>query len=322
VKKHSHISYYTKRVESYSLFLLKPLIHLFERLLLSKHISPTRASKPAFIIGSPRTGSTILYQALTNTYNIIYIDNLSCKWHRNLLFGLWLSYRKFNEIPHNNFLAENGDTSKYGDHAPSECGNFWYRWLPKEKHFIDHHEVSQAIVEKIRKEVKNVTHYFDRPMLFKNLNAGQRLRLLSKTFPQSKFIFIRRDPRFIVRSILKARIRARVKPGKWWSIMPPNYKELLGLPPLEMAAAQVFYLEKQINADLGLFISENIREIHYRDLSPELIHSLGKWIGSKPRNRVVFPDFRKDNLDQLGHSELKDLDEAVAKYPFDKRCFE
>lgn len=215
-----------------------------------------------------------------------------------------------------------GNTFKYGAHAPSECGNFWYRWLPKDKHFINYHEITDTMVEEIRKEVETATNYFGKPLLFKNLNAGQRLRLLAKTFPNAKFIFIRRDPRFVVRSILNAREKARIKAGQWWSVMPPNYKELSVLTPLEMSAAQVFHLEKQIIADLALFPTENIREIHYRDLSPELIHSIGVWIGLKRRPDGVLPEFNKDNLDQLKDSELMMLDEAVAKYPFDKGCFQ
>jgi len=298
------------------------MIHVFEQSRLSRPVvSSNRALAPTFIIGAPRTGSTILYQALTNTYNVCYIDNLTCKWHRNLLFGMWLSDKTFSDRPHNNFLAQNGDTGRYGNHAPSECGNFWYRWLPKDRHFIDYHEVKAGMVKKIRKEVDAVMHYFGKPMLFKNLNAGQRLRLLVKVFPWSKFIFIRRDPRLVVRSILNSRKKAMIRPGQWWSIMPPNYKELIALPPLEMAAAQVYYLEKQIKTDLALFPSKNIREIHHRDLSPELIHSIGTWMGATPRSHGVFPEFIKDNPGQIDRSERKLLDKVVATFPFDERCF-
>jgi hypothetical protein len=30
------------------------------------------------MIGAPRTGSTILYQSLTNYFDLLYIDNLVC----------------------------------------------------------------------------------------------------------------------------------------------------------------------------------------------------------------------------------------------------
>lgn len=276
---------------------------------------------PVFIIGAPRTGSTILYQALTNTCRFAYIDNTACTWHRNLRFGLWLSWKRHGDTPHNNFKAEHGNTSRFGGHAPSECGQFWYRWLPRDRHFVDHDDVSDQMVQEIREEVLGASNYLQRPLLFKNLNAGQRLQLIRKAFPDAKIIFIRRDPRFVIRSILKARKKVGTPPHKWWSIMPPNFNDLLDLPEVEMCAAQVYYLERQIVEDLQLFPEKNVQTIHYQELDAALVRRLCDWCGVLERPGGQMPEFLHDDPNSLPSAEQGELEKLVKKYPFNKELF-
>jgi hypothetical protein len=284
-------------------------------------INNENTPQPVFIIGAPRTGSTILYQALTNAYQFAYIDNTACTWHRNLRFGLWLSQKKYGDKPHNNFKAEHGSTRKFGGHAPSECGQFWYRWLPKDRHFVDHNEVTPKMVTELRTEVLGASAYLKRPLLFKNLNAGQRLRLIHKAFPDAKIIFVRRDPRFVTRSILRGREKVGKKEGQWWGIMPPNFQDLLKLPERLMCVSQVYYIEKQIEEDVFLFPDQNIFQVHYQKFEENLIHELGGWVGAKLRPDAKIPQFRKDNLQQLTPSEEDQLNRLVGRYPFKKELF-
>ena len=295
------------------------MLRLFEKL----HLTPSldQAPAPVFIIGAPRTGSTILYQALTNVYDLAYIDNTACKWHHNLRFGMWLSDRLYGARAHDNFKAEHGNTVAFGGHSPSECGGFWYRWLPADRHFVDDADITAIMVAQLREEVLGVSSRLGKSLLFKNLNAGQRLRLIRRAFPNAKLIFVRRDPRFVIRSILKARASLDVPPGTWWSIMPPNVKELKMLPEPEMCTAQVYYLERQIKEDLAFFPSDNIKVVHYQDLGVSLLHTLGEWIGASVRPGAECPDFRQDKSEDLSHEELRRLNTLTALYPFEEELF-
>ncbi|MCR9190144.1 MAG: sulfotransferase [Alteromonadaceae bacterium] len=263
----------------------------------------------------------MLYQALTNRFQVAYINNLSCVWYRNLRFGLWLSQKIHGDRAHNNFKAEHGSTQEYGPLAPSECGEFWYRWLPIDRHFIDYADVTPAAVSQIQAEILGASAYLRRPLLFKNLNIGQRLRLISKAFPNARIIFVRRDPRFVVKSIINAREKLGIGAHQWWSVMPPNVNELLPLPEAEMCVAQVHYLEKQIEVDLKLFPAENVRELHYQELNNDSIDSLGAWIGLAPRPDSASPEFIKDDLEKFPESELKRLTRLLERYPFKKELF-
>src|SRR5690606_3871153 len=203
----------------------------------------------------------------------------------------------------------------------SECGEFWYRWLPRDRHFIDHDEITDQMVKGIREEVLGASKYLQRPLLFKNLNAGQRLRLIRKAFPEAKIIFVRRDPRFVARSILNARRKVGTPSNRWWSIMPANVEELLQLPEAEVGVAQVYCLGRQIEEDLKLFPKENVQIIHYQELGDALIRRLAEWCGVAARPGGQMPGFLRDNPAGLPAHERLELELLVGNYPFSKELF-
>ncbi|MDO6563998.1 sulfotransferase [Amphritea sp. 1_MG-2023] len=299
--------------------LTSPVIKIWEKSQCKKYAEASIKHQPMFIIGAPRTGSTILYQTLTNQLDVLYIDNLACRFNKNLFFGFWLSNLFFKQKAHNCFSSNHGSTK--GLHSPSECGSFWYRWLPRDRHFINHDDVTDKMVKEIREEITAITNKYGKPVVFKNLNAGQRLRFINKAFPNAKIIFLRRDPRFVIRSILKAREKLGVDVNSWWSVMPPNVEELMGLSESVKCAAQVYFLEKQISDDLNLFPQNNIKVIHYKNLNQFLLQGLAKWIGVKPKEAGLLPVFEKDCFSELAREEQEYLDGIITSYPFEKDLF-
>jgi hypothetical protein len=257
---------YIRECKRIAPMLFGPFINAWEKGQINHYGCQPSEHQPIFIIGAPRTGSTILYQALTNLYEVLYVDNLTCRFYMNFFFGFWLSNKIFGNKPNNNYQSDYGNTSKYGLHAPSECGNFWYRWLPKGNHFVDYVDITDKMVEQIRKEVVAVTNYFDKPIIFKNLNAGQRLRLIWKCFPDALFLYIKRDPFFTIQSVLIGRKINNIPADRLWGIKPRNHSDLLALDEISMVTAQVYFLEKQIEKDLQLFKDKNRLVIKYERL--------------------------------------------------------
>jgi len=276
---------------------------------------------PIFIVGAPRSGSTIFYQALTNCYDVKYIDNLASSWFKYLPFGMWLSDLIYGMKPHNNFLAELGNTLKFGGHAPSECGEFWYRWLPRNSHFIGSSDLSEKALKEICIELDSIMSKYSKPLLFKNLNMGQRLQLIQKIYPKAKVIFIRRDPRFIVRSILSARANLNLSENEWWSVRPKNYEKLIQLPELEMCASQVYFIEKQIKEDLKIFDRKNVMTIHFNDLVEKSFNEIASFLCVDRKKGSTMPSFRKDKITSLTKDELDLIEPVIDKYGFEKELF-
>lgn len=299
------------RARSLSLFAraISGPLRLAEIPALRRHAGRPLLHQPIFIIGAPRSGSTILYQALTNAYDVAYFDNVACIFHRNPLAGFALSRLMFGSRPHDNFTSTHGTTS--GGHAPSECGGFWYRWLPRDRHFVDDMDVDDETVRHIRKEISALTNQTRKPLLFKNMNAGQRLRLLRRCFPNAKFIYIKRDPVFVVDSILRVRDARRTPAHQLWSIKPRGYEGILKLPEVEMVAQQVTRIELQIEQDAGLFAPSSFRRVRYSELSPELVAGLAAFIGARPRPGGRLPQFRMDNVASLDPVRRSEIERAL-----------
>ena len=261
--------------------------------------------QPIFIVGAPRTGSTALYQALTNSADILYIDNFSARFYRSLFLGLWLSQKLFRNRPHNRFDSLHGVTEQSGMRGPNECGQFWYRWLPRDKHFIDFDEIDKISLKSIRDEITSVINYFDRPIVFKNLNIGQRLRLIREIFPGAKIIFITRSHFHTAQSILCAKRKLGIKDDEYWSIMPKNILELRELDWPDQITKQVYFLENQIKEDMKLFNSEQCFTIHYENLGTSNISELIGGLDLKTRKNCIDPKIRNSNKISLDNTDLE-----------------
>jgi len=246
------------------LVFLIPIIRKWEDKYIAKYSSLPLKHQPVFIIGAPRTGSTILYQTLTNQLDVLYVDNLACRFEKNFFFGFWLSDKIFKQKAHNCFKSNHGNTTRCGLHAPSECGSFWYRWLPIDRHFIDNNDITDKMIKEIGEEITAIINYFDKPLVFNNNNIALRLRLIKKIFPKAKFIIADREPIFVAQSLLKARIKFYNDYNKWWSIMPRNYNKLLDKPYSEQVVLQHYNINKQMYMDLKeLFKHTNYITICY-----------------------------------------------------------
>ncbi len=271
-----------------ALALFSPLIKKWESKQIKKYASMPLKHQPVFIIGAPRTGSTILYQTITNQLDVLYIDNLVCHFYRNIFFGFWLSNKFFGQKAHNCFDSDHGNTN--GLHSPSECGAFWYRWLPKERHFIDYDDITDTMVKEIRDEITSVINYFDKPLVFKNLNAGQRIRLLQKCFPNAKFIFVKREPIFTAQSILKAKRKLKIDDNQFWSVMPKNFKDLEKSSAYEQIVSQIYFIEKQIVDDFKEFKELKLYTINYNEIENRY-QEYKDFITTKEKQ-----DFKKANI--------------------------
>lgn len=302
-------------------------IHEIEKKRIRHYASVGEKHQPIFIIGAPRTGSTILYQILTNKFDVLYIDNLVDTFYRNLYFGFWIDNLFFDGKPHNCFKSYHGNTLQYGFHAPAECGAFWYRWLPKERHYVAKGEMPKEVIKEIKENIFSVINRYNKPFIFKNLNAGQRMGLIYEIAPGAKFIFIKRDPLYTAQSILQSKRRVGKKGNEWWSIKPKNYKKLEKLNTYEQIVKQIFFLEKQIIEDYKLFDPQNFLIVHYSELckkSEDIISKIHKFIGEYVGERIgVIPaNIKKSEKKTINDKEFERLRKEIQKLDWNTyECF-
>jgi Sulfotransferase family len=190
--------------------------------------NPARA--PAvFILGSPRTGSTRLYQAMAQFLRLPYIPNLANDVfpdHPALVAPLLRQVFPGLDIP---FVARYGKTR--GAFQPSEASAVMRGWFGG-----DHpSETASARVlpgraDQLTRTVAAYRAVFGAPVMIKNAWNCFRIASLADLLPNARFIWIRRDITASALSDLASRYAVRGDPAAWNSATPANVESLRRLP--------------------------------------------------------------------------------------------
>lgn len=257
-----------RRVFKYTSPFITPIEKAFVR-----HYGKMESPWPTiYIIGPPRSGSTLFYQLLTNYYDVLYIDNLAALARNNLFFGIGLSQKKFHNQPHNNFFSRHGNTSIDEPHAPNE-GLFWYKYLPKNEHAVDMDALSSKKIRWIKRYHNALKNRHNKPLVIKNLSFGMRLDLIKQIEPNARIILMTRDPADIIHSIYNTRMQLNWPEDRLWSIKPNNYREIEKLPVLEQIVMQYRGIMEEIAKKKPLF-EDHFMRITYLELCQDTTGSL------------------------------------------------
>ncbi len=273
------------------------LLTWIEKPLIKRNSSGEIKHSPVFIIGPPRTGSTILYQALTQKLEVLYIDNLINMARNNTFIGFYLSQKIYGNTSHNSNSSDRGATK--GLHSPNE-GLFWYKWLPKDKHHFNPKELKEESISEIQNLLTAITNKYDKPLLFKNLSFSVRLPFIKRLFPDAKIIYIKRNPLFVVQSVLLGKRKSNTPPNQIWSIKPKQYKQLAEMnDEIQQVVWQVYLIEKQIHEDIVLFNQQQVITVEYENLTEDVLNHLTDFIKCPQRKTNDSIDIHINNSQRL-----------------------
>jgi len=231
---------------------------------------------PTFIIGAPRSGSTLLYQTLVNTQFFIYINNFTHIFASCLFTGFELYHSFHKKEKEVNYTSNYGDTQKTGWQGPSECARFWYYYFPKSS--------SEPLVENILSEkgeafyvdyINGLSNKYGKPFLFKNLSVGSRIPVIENLFQNARYVVIERDWYYNAQSIYLARKKKGISANEWWSLKPRGFEQLLGESQEKIAVRQVKDTRSQVEADLKRVSSERKIKVSYESLVKAPRETLG-----------------------------------------------
>lgn len=286
-----------------------PLISLLENSGIKKNGSREADHPCLFIIGPPRSGSTIFYQLITSLLDLSYIDNLANLARNNPFFGMKLSQALFRGKSHQSFNSNYGRTSDGGLHAPAEA-LFFYKWFPKDRHYTEASDLTQKQVEALRENIHGITNMLDKPLVIKNLSFSLRLQALRIFMPDARYVVVRRDPLFTAQSVLLAMRKNQQPANKVWGILPKDFKKLEGLDPHEMVVRQINQIEKQIYTDLKKIPAEKFLFVDYEELGENLDSILDNVIklcspSIVHKSRMTLPEIHTQNKISLPDEEIE-----------------
>ena len=230
-----------------------------DSLVTKRHESDPLA--PIFVIGPPRSGSTLLMQLLTDAFNVGYLTNQHCRW-----FGApALADRILNPLAAkqpSNYESRHGRTEQVSD--PAECGAWWYRFFRRDPAYVTQEDVNPRKMRAFRHSLQALKEAMERPLVFKNLYASLRIEPIAQVVPNALFVIVERDLVDNAQSILNGRMEALGSYDPWWSVPPPNVAELKSLRPVQQAAEQVRSVHALITDDVErLGLTEQTFRINY-----------------------------------------------------------
>lgn len=291
-----------RRILKYS----SPLVSPFENPLIRKFANREPGGHPVFIIGLPRSGSTYIYQLITDAFDVLFIDNLMMLGRENLYFSGWLSQLLFKNKPHHSYVSSYGDTWDSGLHGPSEAGALWYRWIPKELIIADEHHVDEKAKLSLKNNLVALMNRYSKPLVIKNLYFSNRIRLMRSLFPDALYILVKRDPVYVAQSIYMSRKENTTDPvHEWWSVKFPGFESILGRPLEEQVARQVCEIQRIIKKDISMIDPGNVLEVSYEHLDKNFLEGpLRDFIGTGYRSgidpaKLPFRTANKQKLDNV-----------------------
>lgn len=240
---------------------------------------------PIFILGPPRSGTTVTMQALTYSLNLDYISNRDCYLYGAPFLGK-MFHKDTLKKPSKRFSSKYGKT--IGKNDPSECGEWWYRFFPRDPQYVNLIDASPRKMTALKKSVRTFSAVGGKPILFKNNYASLRILPLSKVFPNAIFVVVERNHLDICRSLLEARLANNQDITKWWSMKPENHGKISQLEPHEQVAEQVISIYDTIERDLRRagVSSSRVFQLKYENLCDRPGETLNEFIEFLKRCRL------------------------------------
>ena len=259
-----------------------------ERLLLASR-SWTANSPQLFILGLPRSGTTLVYQYIVHRLDVGYFTNGVGRHYLSPCLTTWWQRRRHGDY-RSDFRSSYGKSA--GALAPREAGAFWGRFFGVDNR-VETLSAPQALL--LQKTVACVQRLFgDRPFVNKNVKHLLRLRAMAEAFPEACFLVVERELPEVAASLLRGRSELPGDSSDWLSVKPTNYEALAGLSPLEQVAGQVVALQEELASELRRLPDDRVLRVTYGEFcrKPEgLIDELrARWpdVGYRSPARTEF----------------------------------
>lgn len=238
--------------------------------LLAPHQEAEYAPRPEvyptlFIIGAPRSGTTLLYQLLATHLNVGYISNLAAAFWQAPVYGIRLHQKLLPARQASDFTSAFGRT--HGLNEPHEFGYFWADVLQnKALRYPTPDARGQVDWPRFKQVLLNMAHAFGGPACYKVSMLGWYATQVMDLLDRACFIRIRRNPVDAALSLLAYRQNMHGAVDAWVSLKPEAYDTLRTEPAAVQVAGQVYHLEEEMGKPLSRADPERVLEVSYHDL--------------------------------------------------------
>jgi len=275
---------------------------------------------PVFIVGAPRSGTTLLYQLLVNRFQFSYFSNFIARRLARPVAAALVQHRLFGTDVQSDYDSKYGATE--GELGPSEAGEFWYRWFPRPPRvYVRPGDTPIEARRELFQEIMGISAVTMRPMLIKNTFNSMRIAALAETFPRASFIICRRNPLNIAQSLLKGRVDLHGNKRVWWSLPPKEIDQIADHYPWDQVAEQVHYIYSQIEEDRGRIGPDRFFSIDYARFCQDpgqVMDEIGRFLrkrGHSLRDRSLDlpPGFKESSDIKINETDYRLIEDRLVE---------
>ncbi len=284
--------------------------------------SETVLDKPIFMIGVPRSGTTIIFEALCRHELLAWLTNYSEKAPSLPALNLLRS------IIDNRIFSIYGQKKQHGSTIP------WNRYLPKPYEsyaFWNHYargnfaedylagvKAEKAETERVRNAVQKIVKYQGKQRFTTKLTGPSRIEYLNSIFPDAIFVHVIRDGRAVVDSLLRVpfwKANGGYDHPYWQNGFPDQYYqewEHSGKQKSVLAALQWRNIIERTREEAMELRQGRYHEVYYEDWVKNPITSVTKLLNccdldaSSKVERYVNENQRLTNMNKNTYSTMND----------------
>jgi len=272
-----------------------------------------------FIVGAPRSATTLTHQILAQTNYYSYISNFIARFWKVPSLGSEIAETLgiYTEDPMS-FRSNFGRTKGWKE--PHQFNYFWKKWLLYDAdHQMDEDLIRSNInAIQFRKQLGAIEGVNDKPLLFKSLYTGMQIPYLHDVLEDIRVVVTLRHPYYQAQSNLLGRRAFFGNDKDWFSLKPSNYSELRHLTPFEQVVAQIYSILKEIESGIASLDSDAVKLSYYDQFmqSPrEQVQEILSMINiSSPQIDTIPDHFDVRNNNRLSEPEHDKLQFYVTEY--------
>lgn len=228
------------------------------------------------VIGCPRSGTTFMTQLLISSGAVSYPSNLMSRFAYAPYMGALIQQLLLN--PDYDLGSEFADLRSSSDFSSnvgktsgalgiSEFFHFWRRFMPNhDPGHIDNAQLKEVDISGMRKELASIESVFCKPLMSKAMMLQYNVDFFAKNVPEIKFIYIKRNPLYLMQSIKQARLKYYGDESIWWSVKPKEYDFLKDASPDHQVAGQVLFTHKAISQKAASLPENRFMTVDYEDV--------------------------------------------------------
>jgi len=187
--------------------LQEAFLTFIERYLMRIDLTGIDIRRPIFVLGLPRSGTTMLQDICCTHPEVAYITNAMHQYPRCVCAVETMRKLLRLNARGERYLRDSIEVEAGSPNEGLKFWGYWFGWDPHNLHYVprDPESFTQKEIDDIYYHLKRIIwcHGRDRRFFTKNPALIPDIAILRRLFPDAKFIHIVRDPRNSANSMLK-----------------------------------------------------------------------------------------------------------------------